>query len=72
MISIDELIQHLNIKTIIRYYLRLTKGKRYKTNKKWKKVSKNFKYTSDLNLEWMSGSFLHKWILANKNHIGKI
>jgi len=40
--------------------------------KNGKKVSKGFIYSSDNNLEWMTKSNLHKWIIANYSHIGKI
>lgn len=40
--------------------------------KNGKKVPEGFIYTSDSNSEWMTTSDLQKWILSNKNYIGKI
>lgn len=39
--------------------------------KNGKKVPEGFIYTSDSNSEWMTTSDLQKWILSNKNYIGK-
>ena len=36
------------------------------------KVSEGFVYSSDLNSEWMTKSYLKKWINSNKNFIGRI
>ncbi len=73
MISIDEANSTFEYKSYYKILPQINKWEKdIKRIKNGKKVSKNFKYTSDLNLEWMSGSFLHKWILANINHIGKI
>ena len=36
--------------------------------KNGKKVSINFKYSSDLNKDWMTKEFLSKWILNNKSN----
>ncbi len=73
MISIDEANSTFEYKSYYKILPQINKWEKdIKRIKNGKKVSKNFKYTSDLNLEWMSGSFLHKWILANINQIGKI
>ena len=37
-----------------------------------KKVSKDFQYTSDKNIEWMTNKFLSEWIEKNKSKIGKV
>ena len=37
-----------------------------------KKVSDNFQYTSDTNIEWMTKEFLRNWIEENKNKIGNV
>ena len=73
MISIDEANSTFEYKSYYKILPQINKWEKdIKRIKNGKKVSRNFKYTSDLNIEWMSGSFLHKWILANINHIGKI
>jgi UDP-N-acetylglucosamine 4,6-dehydratase/5-epimerase len=39
---------------------------------KGKKVPEGLVYSSDTNSEWMTKSYLKKWIKANHNHLGKI
>jgi UDP-N-acetylglucosamine 4,6-dehydratase/5-epimerase len=40
--------------------------------KKGKKAFEGLVYSSDKNSEWMTKSYLQKWIDINKNYIGKI
>tara|TARA_B100000963_G_scaffold251763_1_gene220562 strand:+ start:2391 stop:3392 length:1002 start_codon:yes stop_codon:yes gene_type:complete len=73
MISIDEANSTYEYKDYYKILPQINKWEKDKKRiKNGKKVNKKFKYTSDLNSKWMSGSYLHKWILANKNYIGKI
>ena len=44
-------------------------NKDYKRIKNGKKVKKNFNYTSENNLEWMTVSQLKNWIKKNQNYI---
>ena len=37
-----------------------------------KKVSKDFQYTSDKNIDWMTNNFLSEWIEKNKSKLGKV
>jgi len=47
-------------------------GNDKKRIKKGKKVLKNFVYTSNKNLDWMSKNQLKNWISINQNKIDKI
>ena len=45
-------------------------GIRQEKNKKGKKVSENFIYSSDSSSDWMEIKTLKEWIKNNKNNLG--